>query len=380
MYKHKLVLLLAWVLVVNAYGQTQLKNWYHSAKRLNFQGLPAIASTQLTGTPFHVSNMMSDSNGEVAFYCKIEGGSGYNTQRLEIYHRYNKTTPIVSEHVDGWTGWNQTELPIVPLIENNSCAKRFYVFYRNFDTILKKTVVYAKIVSCNIADNTVTVTDVMNGTKKRIVLSGAVHNDNKMGGLAAGKLNSFNTRYLYYIDGGVNRIAIYPYSLTNDGLGEPQMIVNATQYDGVRYQTLEVDISPDGSKLAWPLYDSTIRNQCTYYIFNVIATNGDLIYNKTVSITNFNDIEPKGRRCGLEFNDLGNVLYVTSGRYQSNDIKEGIYMFSGSNFSTLSYIDQPNCAWSQLERAYNGRIYASDNVSFYAVNQTTNALEPHKCG
>ena len=205
MYKLKLLLLPAWVLVVNAYGQTQLKNWYHTAKTLNYQGEIAIASAQLTGPTFHVSNIMSDSNGEVAFYCKIEGESGYNTQRLEIYHRYNKTMPIVSEHVDGWIGWNQAELPIVPLNENNSYAKRFYVFYRNFDIELKKTVVYAKVVSYNTADNTVKVTDVMNGTKKRIVLSRAVYNDNKMGGLAAGKLNSFNTQYLNYIEGSVNR-------------------------------------------------------------------------------------------------------------------------------------------------------------------------------
>ncbi len=354
MNKHKSLLLLAWVLVVNAYGQTQLKKWYCGSKAIDMQTTPVVSSS-LTGTNNGASNIITDDDGDVLFYCKNTGTVG--NYKIEIYGKNNNL--LTDFPISSCDAGQNTELPIVPVIENNPCQKRYYLFYKqyyNCDEVLPKEVgLFAKIITYNIGSGTITIENV----NRKLNTMGTNMNISNFA-LAASQ-SSAGFRFLFFLDNGLKRIDIETYNPTNQGLGSEIILETDPAYI---YKSAELDLSPDGTKIAWSPLQSQSQSS-DYYIFKTFALpNQGLIAKKTIVFPN-----SIHRICGVEFSDDNQNLFVTSGARSAIGSGEGVYVLK-NGFVNVQYISGTELLGaSQLERGYNGNIFVAGANGIAAINQ-----------
>jgi hypothetical protein len=116
MNKYKLLLLLTWVLVVNANGQTQLKKWYMASQEIDMQSTTLPSITPSGGSSIGPSNGIYDINGNLQFY--ISAGGVYDKKGTGIGSLYGNT-------------YRMNDAVIVPYINNDKCNNKYYVFYLN---------------------------------------------------------------------------------------------------------------------------------------------------------------------------------------------------------------------------------------------------------
>jgi hypothetical protein len=128
----------------------------------------AIAgSSVMTGTQYHAVNLLTYSNAKVAFYCKVEGSANLSAQKLEIYSGDGAAVTVInSESIFGKIVRDQSAIPILPIIEDRACEKRFYVFYRSYSSNLSMVLMYGKILTCNTATGLISVVDILKKGQK----------------------------------------------------------------------------------------------------------------------------------------------------------------------------------------------------------------------
>ncbi len=382
MYKRKLFLLLAWVLVVNANAQNpQLKYWsLGSSNVILSDTTPSIKGTGLPSS-FKVANSIYDAKGNILFYVgdwKIYNGFGDVIDYINLNNTTGGNLDIVPEY------------SIVPCIENeSSCKKRYYIFYNLIsDSIFKRARnnLYAKLITIDNNTATVTSKDITDANGKRRLIAEStppVTGERALGWQCSGKAvsrkfkkiigesNSY-LRYLYFVAGSVQKITLTDVDGTQDGISTPATIFKISNNPNFSFNPLEADLSHDGTKLLWG--SSTMNTYSHFYYLLGIDTNtGDwntsLNSQFSIGTSSFN-VNPLR---GVEFTPDGKEILVTTGGNTSND--HGIYhkKLNPLNAPFVFIAGTKNYAASQLELAYNGLIYAGSRLdsNYAGVNVST---------
>ncbi|MES2560598.1 MAG: T9SS type A sorting domain-containing protein [Bacteroidota bacterium] len=374
MNKHKLLLLLAWMLAVNAIGQTQLQKWSLSGKNISFSTNSSITPT-ISDAPlpsgFKPKNSIYDSKGRVLFYVgdwKIYDAFGKSIADLD---------PVISPFQTPHQYDLNSEYPIVPCIETaNSCLKHYYVFYTIAEKLesFGRLFLFAKLVTINNQTGKITATDVKDGSGVRRVLATSSPADLASGspeintgnwghgGMAVSKVSGQN-RFLYWVSGKVRKITLSNLNGSNDGISAASVVFDGSNNPLFKFSTREADISSNGVYLLWGTLDPPTTTQ-EYDMITLNPATGDLATgtgNDNIFTVQTNTVNSSLMR-GVEFGPEGTSLYVTTGGLTGD---HGIYWKSLFPISSpFQYIPNSNkYGVSQLELARNGLIYASYHTS-----------------
>ncbi len=169
------------------------------------------------------------------------------------------------------------------------------------------------------------------------------------GGFAISKLTNEDTRTLYVVaDDQIDR-----YSISSSGV-----TFVATDVTGIDSETMEVDLSPDGTKLAWgTLFDHKV------YVSDITSIGGPPSYPNVYILPN-SSLGVKG----VEFNADGSQLYGS---------QYGLFNINFSN-SNISYLNTDGeYSGTSLELAKDGKIYLAENDGdLVALDPSTNSITP----
>jgi hypothetical protein len=382
MKKHHFLLLLAWVLTVNLNAQTQLKKWILGDNNSVFDmsnPQPVLYGTLGAGNKPILKNSMHDNKGRLLFYVgdwKIYDGFGNVICDIDC--------------IPGGTACHNADInpeyPIVPCIEdNNSCRKRYYVFYTNTDYLARNVKLFAKIVTVDNNEGKVTAVDVKDASGNRRILDYSATYANFPGvnwqatGLAVSQVKQtfFNdgpndfvyNRYLYWIAGEVRKITITKVDDANDGISTSQTIFSIYQNPVFKFNTFEADLSHDGQKLVWSSSLENVSQHDYYYLELDNKGDWDNVTNEVFSVVTKIADNGIGLR-GVEFTPDGSELVVSTGGISSpvtGSWSHGIYhkplIPLSSPFQFVSNSQEHGT--SQLELAQNGLIYAASPTYTY---------------
>lgn len=370
MKKTSLLLLLAWVLVVDAYGQNQLNTWTVGLTDIKMSANPITTAPIKNSTlpllqNFNIRNSICDRNGDVIFYV------GEN----KIVDRFGKLVSEL-EDVQGQiligNDYNP-EMAIVPCIESNSqeCLKKYYVFYTRFSMLPQsyRTVLYAKIVSVNCNTGQVTAQDVVdpsNPTVRREIyhVSSPTPILGTIGSFAVSKQQGLS-RFLYYIsEPSIQKITLSDVNSPNQGISNPILMVSRTNATGFSFgDCQQANLSTKGDKLAWAVRQNA--NKIDYFVIGINPATGD--FNGTKNIYPFITPAPSFETTlikGVEFSEDGTLLYTSStqGLYYLN-LTGGSGVFNQIASISLGYTD------SQLELGPDGKVYARRSNSIASISK-----------
>lgn len=200
-------------------------------------------------------------------------------------------------------------------------------------------------------------------------LIGEFH-DGFEGGLAISKIKPGNIRYLYATSGN----AIKVYKITSSGI-----TYQSTGYSSLSHETNEVEISPDGTKIAW---GSLIGNIVNIYTAT-LKPDGDFDTFQTYLIptTGSYGLSSIG---GVEFNEDGTRLYGSLSKF----IRVG---GMGKNVGGIFYLDlttgtttmlntDGQYSGTNIELSKDGNMYLADNsnnlVSLNLATHTFSTFSP----
>lgn len=390
MKKNNVLILLAWVLSVNSFGQNpiQSKIWTLGNQNFNFDlstTTPKKGGVLTAGAP-KVLNSVYDGKGRPLFFVS-------NWQIFDGFGKYISNVGCIPDPFGQCNNSDfNTEYPIVPCMESpNSCLKRYYLFYTNVDITNGNVKLFVKLVKVDNNTGTVTVEDVKNadGTRRIIAStpSGSASINNwQATGLAVGKVKRtilsnnpndyIDERYLYWIAGSVQKISIRNVDASDFGIGNPNVIFALNNNPNFQFQTLEADLSHDGTKLLWGSSTANSFQQNYYYIGLNGAGNWD---GNTQNIFSIITTTPNPQILkGVEFSSDGQRIFVTTGG--DNNISHGIYtkVLSPINASFQLISGTRDYGMSQLELASNGLIYAASanntSPSYAGVDQNSLAF------
>ena len=369
------------MVVLNAYGQTQLTKWSVYGQNITFSTNPSIAPTVSSNglpTTFKAKNSMYTNDGKLLFYVgdwKIYDRFGNSITDLQ----HIPSPYATSIHGSDFNG----EFPIVPCIEtSNSCVKHYYVFYSAFEKfqVDGNMKLFAKIVTVNNQTGEITAEDVIDGTGNRRVLAtsitasvyGTSEYNYAFGAQAVSKLVD-QKRFLYWIAGNVTKITLTDLNSANNGISSPSVIFNSSNNSIFEFGTLEADLSHDGTKLLWGTIGKNLTTQNYFMIGLTRNGNWDNSTMPRFSITTSSNNSSVLR--GVEFAPDGNSIYVTTGGTIGN---HGIYWKSLTPLnSAFQYITgSVEYGKSQLECAKNGLLYATSFYKIASINMATKLFFP----
>ncbi len=313
--------LLAGLLLANVALFSQMNYMATPPVKLNNQGSFLTTSPLYSGAPttdaYSLSNGAFDVNGNVLFYIKDE-------------NVFNASGVIVGQLGGGYIGGSCTggyllqtlrEVAIVPV--PGSCNDYYAIFIKTSPNSGS----YAFYTKINVTAGVVKVTNASgpySNTCNGVFFSGyqafgiGACGDIP-GGIAVSKIvsgsGSTAKRYLY-VAGGTSYVStnsITKYDITNTGIANPFAFGTIGTLVGTDYGTMELELSPDGSKLAWsnynPLYNSTGDK---VYIADLTSGN----FNGTYHSYTLNAIK------GLEFDKTPGYpnLYVAGGVFGASTL------------------------------------------------------------
>ncbi len=298
---------------------------------------PAISANQ-----YVAANGTYDENGNLLFYIIDR----------EVYDAASNWVGQLNYHDNGTTNYAfiGKEIAIVPI---PGTCKQFYAIY-TLSAVFLGTAVVATKINCDsgspVVDNggvaagncsnpygfNCSLVDFLNGNWSAIAVSKCVN------------VNNVNTRYLFAV--GYN--GLRRYAITNSGIGAGLVLADATTHPSIFYggtlsQTIELELSQDGTRLAWGRYGQ--KEVCVAALNSTYSLSSLNIYNGL----------PNGGINSIEFDPTNiNKIFVasTSGIYN--------YDYQNSIYTTIT----TNAAYqsTQIERAKNGKMYI--------VNSTTDKL------
>jgi hypothetical protein len=350
----KQISLLALLLCCAFLSTAQMNYWDSPPYIINFSsgsvsysnGLVFLTPPQLPPPPtdYFVSNGAFDSNGNLLF-----------TVRNELV--YDASGNVVGKLVDNWNTstnpadnfatWSdlENEVAIVPV---PGACKKFYVIYLKQDETLNYN-----IVDCS----TGTVRVGYAATNEMEQVYSFNGEASIWGGIAVGKLQSGNVRYLYCVAGS----KLNKFIISSTGIVLDQTLMNFSGYYDAA--TTELELSPDGRYLAWGNWYSVIHRV-------TLNTSGNFSSDVTISLPTLS------RTSGLEFAP-DNSLFASVNVLNSPSTS-GLYFIpapTAPQSTTATSFYTGDYDYTQLEAGKDGYIYGmSDAGVLNRIDVSTHTL------
>ena len=346
-----------------SFAQAQMKYWTIPPKKIDV----SLAVPQITGlggipqTVAQEANGIYDAGNNLMFYVSD----------VEIFNSAGGQIGLLNAH-SGDPSLN--EIAIVPFLNNDGCNnKKYYVFYlvQNPEDVVGVEYWYSIV---NMASGS----PVIIGGAMIDKIGGSAYGGIAVGPVSGGQRFVYVVRGTMYGTGGVDRITLSaPAGNNTTGLSSVTRILGNGSSNNITldYSTMEVDLSQDGSKLAWGgvnQANNSSGNTNRYYIIG-LDPNGNYI---SGSLKQFNVGSPAttaaGMGRGVEFNAAGTELFVGSGA-------DGVYYVPVNNISNSTRItnsDVQLLGFSQLELAQNGFIYAAKSNVAIPIDPVNNIIGP----
>jgi hypothetical protein len=335
-----LVMIFCEMFTLNVNSQTQLKKWYFASTQVDMTPtIPHISSipNSSVSTVNYGTGMYKSDNlyGLPQFY--ISDGNVYDGKN-NLFGTLSAYQPSISE------------IAIVPFDGNNGCGQdKYYIIYTS-SGFINSDVMYS------IVD--------MNASSCGTVINGGALSTifGNFCGIAVGKLSG-GQRFAYIATGE----EIYKMVITNSSISTPQQIAHIPNEF---FQNVEMDISPDGSMLAF-VYERDLLVTNPYHII-FLNSSGNFVSHVSYNVGN--NATQGGR--GVEFykEPNGNIkLMVGAGM-------SGIFSIDPNNPTTnqIQVNNTQNYGYSQIELASNGKIYAAGPTDIMAIdiNGTSPIINP----
>ncbi len=176
--------------------------------------------------------------------------------------------------------------------------------------------------------------------------------------MAVSRLRIDGTRFLYFSGGG----NMGKYIVTSTGITFSNAILGSSS--GLSFRARELDLNHAGNKIAWGV-DGFGANA----VVNVVSLDGN---GNFVSVETYTIPNGGGEAKGVEFNATGTSIFVAS----IGSTNEGINRID-LTLPPTSFFHIPSSAtygFSQLEMAFDGKIYASNGFNLGCVDPATNIL------
>lgn len=323
------------------------------------------------------TNGIYDINGNLEFYIDNTGVIKYNGTGSSV--SFYNTSVTGGENID----YENNDIIIVPFKSNCLTYRKYYVFWTDRTPNTQYSIfLFGKIITKD-GSNNFTSVNLNNGQP----LASLINSDDPTNTFlsrqtsAMAVSNEINgERSLYWIAGfAVNNssssiggkimkiIITNPTNIYPEGL-KPAVKLNIPSGNNFRsFAARELDLSDDGTKLAW---GSTLSSTNTTYYSIIDISSGDYTgTNWNFNISGGNIVQGKG----VEFDKTGNNLFFSTG--QSSGSNSGIFKRDIVN-NTTTFITGSNLYFcSQLERSYNdNNIYAANANNIRAIDATTNQM------
>lgn len=333
---------------------TQLKHWYMGGQDIDFtqSSGTTYVSTNLPATIGldYATNGVYDANGDIIFYVN----------RTTIFDKYgnNKGSfPCVGGQV--------TECSIVPVPGN---CFQYYVIY---------TVIAAH--NTNTAYIIYGLVDISSGTPI-LPSSSSTFNDLSYSAVAPSAygigfavsniINFKGERFLYLVVGTEftsipHKGKVIRYRITNSGIVYENEIMDVSTMN-LDYSTREVDLSPDGTKLAWGSW----RKKNSIYIVTLEPCFGSYVSHNEYTTSSYGIATGSANSHGVEFSPNNNKLFYSDYTGYNNNIIKYIDLLYNSIHTVVGAQSQEA---GQLELAADGYIYFPrlSNLDCKSINPTT---------
>ncbi len=323
-----------------------MDNQYYSFLDQSFHNYPA------TPINSYMRSSYQDRNGKLLFYI-----SNY-----EVYNNFGDLIGTINDpNTPLLTFLNDVE--IVPMTPDLNCS-RFYVFWFTATGPLSQCYLYYTIIDMTLNNGI----GGINANERQVKVTNA-NGHYEWGGIAVSKnIPTTQNRYLYYLgyigtQYGVCRLTV------GTTISVPTMIYNTgSNHEG----TWEMDLSPDGTKLAWgsPMVTS-------YYLIGLDA-NGNYLSNSFRNIATNNWSE---RNRFVEFSSNSQYLFFIDWQatYPFNSIIK--YIDTNNPLSTPQVVsgwNPPDNKSTKLELGLDGRIWAGTSNSIQGINTSTFTVDQTK--
>lgn len=351
-------------------SQAQMKNWFIAPNKIDVQ-TNTVVVTPIAGSPAtanNVANGVYDTGNNLVFY--IADGTVYD---------YNNTAI-------GTIPTGGTEVIIVPFGTNDNtntahCSRKYNIFSTS-GGFTSNVGLYRSVLDMNSYSlSTTEINSITFGTE--------------FGAIAVGLPQPVTKeRYLYFMAGSgftnntglIRKLIIYDNGTVSTTAVDVYPTATVTNsLSGIDVFSRELDLSPDGQWLGWASYAPINLNGLTTYRYHYIKLNatGDLDvaaygvnayqeFNLGLSSawSTYYNYSVAGFR-GVEFYQNGstNKLFVGAGN-------DGIFSVDvaipyNANQSPTFVNGSSPYGFSQIERAYNGKMYASSTS-----NTVVGAFDP----
>jgi hypothetical protein len=328
---------------------TQAENWFLASHKFNFTS----NATQLPSfTGIGPTNGVYNENGDIAFYINNELGV-YNKNGTSIGTMYQTSLCRNFEHA------------IIPLFGNDKCTNpKYFVFnFSNYSSLLNADVDVALIEY----DKT---TELANYSVLYNIHNNPHFIASVWGNSVAIAVSKEYNRYRYIYVASSNEIQKIKlndnHSQSNNyGFETPQSLnINNPNI----YLPTEIDISNDGTKLAWisaSLSGNDIVSVCE------LDNQGNYVNNSLLSFNTGFATFLNGK--GVEFSPNGNKLFFTTGGITTG---HGVYVVDLTQQNpTPSLISNTQVYGnSQIELGHDGFIYVASSSGLLQINPINNNL------
>ncbi|MEP7129215.1 MAG: hypothetical protein ABI729_10120, partial [Chitinophagales bacterium] len=346
MKKIKFILLLQLsIMWLNSISQSQLKRWYISPKSLDMTQAPPQVSP-IPGAALNATQSYNGAynrlnpNGSPMFY--IRDGVVYNASNVVL----GSLSAFVS-------GSRTSEISIVPCLDNDGCNQnKYFIIYAVYDGSSTSNLIH-QIVDMNANNGAGSL------SAETTILSMPWC---EWPAIAVGLKHGGNTRNLYVVGGNApinfgQSQKIWKIVIGTGNTFTVSTLFTATTED---FSSMELDINQDETLLAFACNNWGGQNANRYYIYQ--------ISNNTLTSFNMGTDNSEGVR-GVEFYKKGSAekLMIGAG-------SDGLYELDPIN-PTVNPWHVPNSndlGLSQIEKAYNGFLYAGTPTNISAIDITAN--------
>lgn len=326
---------------VFALSPIQSKYWILNDLRVNFSGINPVTEGQVgnsgTNRISSTTNGVYDAQGNTLFKL-LKNTNGEYT----LYKYYNSTllniTSGSTESVGG-------QLSIIPLRCSAQSSKYLIVYFlKNTAASCQNKLVYR-------------VYDYVNHTLTNpFILENGLCDVGEIAVSQQLHTQLSHNRYLYYSRGKtIRRAEIFTQATSNIGLIPTTSITNIKAYIAYQPKPVELELSHDGTKLAWIDYnDNNVR------IIHLNNANQEQVISSSTPQTTM-------VWTGLEFSPDGKKLLA------NRFVKTSTFLSSTACFDIASGTSQQalhNVAFSHshLELSYDGLVYATDGYNLLGMD------------
>lgn len=354
------------------HGQDQQqKAWYFNGKSLNFtDGVPQIESLNVEHTETaSAANGVHDNSGDLLFHVIDNAIYDKEGNLMSIV----TNTDIVDLSLPGSPPYAVLQMGSEVNFVNvpGSCSK-FYVIYSNIDVHpnssqgtyhAEQNFLYS-IVDMSLNDG---LGDIEPGTIDTPI-SFPIDIINQRFGMAISKERPNGTLNMYVGGGGYGSPPfdqVYKTVIDENGISTPTLIYETDYTSG----TMELELSPDESMLAISAtrFDDSAPSHNTDVLLLHLNPDGTLNENlgtdgaTSISLPTGQSVRPF---TGLEFSEDNNSLFIGALNY-------GVFEYDIFNLQASFITNSDNMGNSQLERGYDGLIYAATSSG------TMDAIDPN---